>query len=79
MTIEIAVGFYARAESIVRESEISAEIGTVLDLSRRSGCSAYDCEFVALALDAQVPLVTADKKILKAFPEAAVSIEDFAV
>jgi hypothetical protein len=44
-----------------------------------SKCSAYDCEFVALAQDLSVPLVTSDQKILTAFPETAVSPDDFLV
>jgi predicted nucleic acid-binding protein len=36
---------------------------------------AYDCEFVALAQYLNVPLVTADKKILREFPEVATSLD----
>lgn len=33
----------------------------------QSGCSAYDCEFVALAQYLDVPLVSADRKLRKRF------------
>ena len=49
----------------------------VLSLSHSSGCSAYDCEFVNLAKDLDVPLVTQDKKILHNFPETAISMSQF--
>jgi predicted nucleic acid-binding protein len=49
----------------------------ILNLEAASTCSAYDCEFVALAQDLQVPLVTADKQILAQFPETAVSLDQF--
>jgi predicted nucleic acid-binding protein len=48
-----------------------------LQLAAESGCSAYDCEFVALARDLEVPLVTADRQLLAAFPSTAVSPEAF--
>ncbi len=50
----------------------------VLQLVRNSACSAYDCEFVALARDLGVPLVTADRQILREFPKIAISLGEFA-
>jgi predicted nucleic acid-binding protein len=49
----------------------------VLRLSSSSGCSSYDCEYVALAQTLRVPLVTEDQKVLRAFPGVAVSMEQF--
>lgn len=49
----------------------------VLELATRSTCTAYDCEFVSLAKEVDVPLVTADQQILRAFPETAVSPQRF--
>jgi predicted nucleic acid-binding protein len=46
-------------------------------LAARSACSAYDCEFVALARDLDVRLVTADRR-LRGLPDTAISPEDFA-
>jgi predicted nucleic acid-binding protein len=46
----------------------------VIDATR---LSAYDAEFIALADELSVPLVTEDKAVLKAFPEAALSMEGF--
>ena len=43
-----------------------------------STCSAYDCEYVALAEDLKTKLVTTDKQILRDFPEWAVSLREFA-
>lgn len=63
-------------EAAVRlfDSEYQVDSRTVLELARKSGCTAYDCEFVALALDLGIPLVTMDRQILKAFPEIAVPL-----
>jgi predicted nucleic acid-binding protein len=41
---------------------------------RDSDCSAYDCEFAALAMRLGVKLVTMDSKLLRAFPKYAVSL-----
>ena len=49
----------------------------VLDLVSKSACSAYDCEFVALAQELEKPLVTVDKKILGEFPGIAVSLDEY--
>lgn len=43
----------------------------------RTKLSAYDAEFVALAEALNVPLVTADRQILKACPERARTMEAF--
>ena len=49
----------------------------VLSLAAESTCSAYDCEFVALAKDLGVGLVTTDKQILSQFPDIAQSLHQF--
>ena len=49
----------------------------VLDVIESSPLTAYDAEFVALAKGLSVPLVTADKAVLKAFPDRALTMEAF--
>jgi predicted nucleic acid-binding protein len=49
----------------------------IFNLITGSNCTAYDCEFVALARQLNVFLVTADKQLLKEFPDCAVSLDDF--
>jgi predicted nucleic acid-binding protein len=46
----------------------------VLELVRDSDCSAYDCEFIAVAQALDTKLVTMDTKLLKAFPTVAVAL-----
>ncbi len=43
-----------------------------------STCSAYDCEYVALAEDLSATLVTSDKEILAEFPTLTTSLKAFA-
>jgi len=50
----------------------------VLYIVESSTLTAYDCEFVALASMLGVPLVTADRAVLKAFPDRALTMEAFA-
>ena len=49
----------------------------IFNLIARSNRTAYDCEFVALARQLNVFLVTADKQLLKEFPDCTISLEEF--
>lgn len=66
-----------QAETLMYGGECEVTSSRVLSLVAASQCSAYDCEFVALAQDLAVPLVTSDNRILSEFPSTAVSLEDF--
>jgi predicted nucleic acid-binding protein len=57
--------------------EILPPSDLVLDLVAANDCSAYDCEYVALAKHLNVKLVTGDKKILQNFPETAIDLGVF--
>lgn len=59
------------AEEMMAGREFIVDSSDVLDLVSRSNCSAYDCEFVALAQELTVPLITTDRKIVREFPEIA--------
>ena len=68
---ELALDIQGEAESLLSGAEYEVGSGDVLRLTQSSSCSAYDCEFVALAMTLLVPLVTMDRKILEAFPDVA--------
>jgi len=67
ISFEQACDIQNEAESLLAGNEFEVESRAVLDLVRDSDCSAYDCEFVALANRLNTKLVTVDKKLLRAF------------
>jgi predicted nucleic acid-binding protein len=73
LTLEEALGALADMEHVVGRREYAVDSARVLALAQGSRCSAYDCEYVALAEALDIPLVTEDRALLKAFPGRAVS------
>ncbi len=65
----------ASAMLVGAEHEPAAE--TVLAIAIDLGLSAYDAQFVAVARDTGARLVTGDRRICRAWPEGAISIESF--
>jgi len=65
------------ALELMRDGEYQVNALQVIGLATDSNCSAYDCEFVALAQALGVRLVTLDRQILKQFPSLTSSLEDF--
>ena len=77
--LDHAINLLKNAEEIMQEREHTISSVSVVKLAASAKCSAYDCEFVALAQKLSVPLVTSDRRILTAFPKTAVPLEDFLV
>lgn len=71
---ETALGIQQSAEELLSGREHLVESRLVLELLRQCDCSAYDCEFVALAQSLRLPLVTADRQLLKAFPQLTMAL-----
>jgi predicted nucleic acid-binding protein len=76
LTFGQAVTIQAEAEGLLSGREYEVESAHVLELVQASDCSAYDCEFVALAIKLRSRLVTADKQVLNAFPTHARPLHD---
>ncbi|MCE2879454.1 MAG: type II toxin-antitoxin system VapC family toxin [Comamonadaceae bacterium] len=74
LSLEQALGVQEAAQDLLSGHEIDVRSSAVLELVAQSQCSAYDCEFVALARQLQCALYTLDAKLLKAFPENAQSL-----
>jgi len=77
LSLEDAIRLMEEAMTLMQGGEYEVTSPQVLPLAAKSNCSAYDCEFVALAQDLNIPLVTVDKQILAQFPNIAVSLDDY--
>ena len=77
VSLDVAADIAGEAELLMEGGEFSVGSLDVLKLAAQSRYSAYDCEFVALARELNLPLVTTDSQILSGFPETAISLEEF--
>ncbi|MFM8931192.1 MAG: type II toxin-antitoxin system VapC family toxin [Gemmataceae bacterium] len=77
LTLDKALEIQREAETQMADSEREPDSAEVLRLAQNSGCSAYDCEYVALARALQIKLVSHDKKLARAFPKTALSLSEF--
>ncbi len=66
-----------KAEHLWKSREYAVPSDDILELTCDHHITAYDGEFVVLAKQLGVPLVTFDKAVRKAFPVIAISPEDF--
>lgn len=78
MSHQQATEVLAQAEEVMAGGEFQVPISEVLRTAVASRCTAYDSEFVVLANDLQVKLVTLDRAVLAAFPDLAVSLDEYA-
>ena len=74
VTFDQACSLQREAESLLAGAEFEVDSSAVLELVRDSDCSAYDCEFIALAIKLNTKLVTVDKKLLREFPTRAIAL-----
>lgn len=74
ISFEQANSLQREVENLLDGSEFEVDSLSVFELARDSDCSAYDCEFVALAMKLDTKLVTMDKKLLRAFPKRAIAL-----
>ena len=73
LTLQQVLQIIQAVERMMQDHEFHVGSSDIYRLAANSSCSAYDCEFVALAQELGITLVTADKKVLREFSETAVS------
>jgi predicted nucleic acid-binding protein len=74
LTLDQARTLQVEAEGLMAGCEHEVDSSAVLKLVSESDCSAYDCEFAALAQKLGTKLVTMDARLLRAFPKHTVSL-----
>ena len=86
LTIHVRQGFLSAAESqrvwrlatsFITHPQPEPDPAAILTLAYDRGLSGYDAEFAVLAQSLDVPLVTADRRLLQACPDLAVSLAGF--
>ena len=77
LALSQALQVMQEAEFLMQGGEYEVASSIVLSLTARSRCSAYDCEFVALAQDLGIPLITSDARILLEFPSTSSSLDEY--
>ncbi len=66
-----------KAEALLHHKEYAIPSDAVLELTSKQKLSAYDAEFVVLAMQFEIPLLTFDKPLRNAFPTIAIDPESF--
>ncbi|MDL2719108.1 MAG: type II toxin-antitoxin system VapC family toxin [Acidobacteriota bacterium] len=72
-----AVDAFERADRLVTDADLQDATEACLRLAAEGRTSAYDAEFVFVAERLGKPLVSADRKLARAFPDRVVSPEEF--
>ena len=76
LTFDEVLKVQSEAEALLAGNEHEVDSRRVLELVRDSNCSAYDCEFIALAVRLGTKVVTMDGKMLKEFPQHAMALSE---
>lgn len=77
MRLPAALAVFEAARDLVIDADLEPSTEECLRLAARGGISAYDAEFVGVAERLDLSLVTADRRLAKAFPGRAVLLEEF--
>lgn len=77
ISLEEAKEIMNQAETLLLGKEYEVDSESIIDLAKISRLSAYDCEYITLAQDLSLNLVTSDRKILQKY-KIAISPADFA-
>jgi len=74
---EQALHVWQKVSAILTENESEPSTAKVIDLVAHHGITAYDGQFIVLAIEMGVPCVIEDRELQEKFPGVAVSMEEF--
>lgn len=74
---EQALDIWEKVSKILVENECEPSASKVIDLVAQYGITAYDGQFIALALEMGIPCVTEDRELQEKFPDIAISMDGF--
>ena len=67
------------AERFIKVAQCEVKMDAALAVAAKYAITGYDAQYVALAQSLNAPLITEDRKLRKAVPEVAVSMQGFLV
>ena len=74
---EQALNVWERVSNILIENEYEPSFSKVVDLVAQYEITAYDGQFIALALEMEIQCVTEDRELQEKFPGIAISMKEF--
>jgi predicted nucleic acid-binding protein len=74
---EQALDIWEKVSKILIENECEPSAFKVIDLVAQYGITAYDGQFIAVALEMGIPCVTEDRELQEKFPGIAISMDGF--
>lgn len=75
--LSTAMTIQSQAERQMADNEYTVNSLSLMTLAGESGCSDYDCEFVSVAKSLGLKLITGDRKLVRAFPDIAITAKGY--
>jgi len=74
---EQALDVWKKVSEVLIENEYEPSASKVIDLVAEYGITAYDGQFIAVALEMGIQCVTEDRELQEKFPGIAICIDEF--
>jgi len=74
---EQALDIWEKVSNILAENECEPSVSKVISLVAQYEITAYDGQFIAVALEMGVPCLTEDRELREKFPGIAISMDEF--